>query len=143
MFFHGINWEYVKREYPVLSPRRTVSQKKQDQWLDRIHLIQQFGIEPIHLLEADEEYSSLRCMEECYAFGDTVFAFEKLTPPMWQLSSHEIGVEILDLRTSKRIYTFRTGSKVEEWFPGIPCIRTSVPVIFREAIDSGKIRLYD
>lgn len=143
MFFHGIHWEYVKREYPVLSPRRTVSKKKQEQWLDRIHLIQQFGIEPIHLLEADETYPAWRCIAECYAFGDTVFAFETLTSPLWQLSRHEVGVEVLDLRKSTCVYTFRTGAEVEDWFPGIPCFRTSVPGISQTTLDSDKNRLYD
>jgi len=141
MFFHGINWEYVKREYPLLSPRRTVSQKVPEQLLDRIHLIQQFGIEPIHLLEAEERYPEERCIQECYVFGDTVFAFERLPLPMWQLSSHEVGVEVLDLRTCSRIYTYRSVVEVEEWFPGIPCIRTQRPNHFQRTIESGKDHL--
>jgi len=133
MFFHGINWEYVIREYPVLSPRRTVSQKKQEQLLDRIHLIQQFGIEPIHLLEAADGYPEERCIQECLAFGDTVFAFQTLPLPMWQLSRHEVGIEVLDLRTCCRIYSYRAVSHVEEWFPGIPCIRTQRPDLFSDS----------
>ncbi|MFS0555215.1 hypothetical protein [Brevibacillus sp. 179-C9.3 HS] len=130
MFYHGIMWEYVTREYPVLSPRRTVRMRGKEQLLDRIHLFQQFGLEPVHLLEADEHYHAARCIQECLAFGDTVFAFDRIPFPMWQLSKHEIGVEVLDLRTCKAIYTIRHETKVEEYFPGIPCFHDLVPMKF-------------
>ncbi|MED4585223.1 hypothetical protein [Brevibacillus choshinensis] len=130
MFYHGIKWEYVCREYPLLSPRRTVKRKKQEQLLDRLHLMQQFGLEPIHLLEADETYPSSRCIQECLAFGDTVFAFERLSLPMWQLSSHEVGVEVLDLRTCVYIFTSDPEAKVEVLFPGVPCLRDQIPTNF-------------
>ncbi|MFD2369971.1 hypothetical protein ACFSO0_08335 [Brevibacillus sp. GCM10020057] len=130
MFYHGIKWEYVWKEYPLLSPRRTVRSKRQEQLLDRLHLLQQFGLEPIHLLEADETYPPERCIRECMAFGDTVFAFERLELPMWQLSSHEVGVEVLDLRTCVSIFTCRNEAKVEDLFPGIPCFRDCFPASF-------------
>jgi len=104
MFYHGIKWENVCREYPLLTPRRAIRSKRQEQLLDRLHLLQQFGLEPIHLLEADETYPPERCIQECLAFGDTVFAFARLSLPMWQLSRHEIGVEVLDLRTCVSIF---------------------------------------
>ena len=130
MFYHGIKWEYVCREYPLLSPRRTVNRKKQEQLLDRLHLIQQFGLEPIHLLESDGTYPPSRCIQECLAFGDTVFAFERLSLPMWQLSRHEVGVEVLDLRTAVYIFTNRIETKVEKLFPGIPWFRDRIPTKF-------------
>lgn len=130
MFYHGIKWEYVSKEFPLLSPRRTVRQKNEDQLLDRLHLLQQFGVEPIHLLEADETYPPERCIRECFAFGDTVFEFERLSLPMWQLSPHEVGVEVLDLRSCKSIYTVRHEVKIEDFFPGIPCVRDQLPIKF-------------
>ncbi|GED34843.1 MULTISPECIES: hypothetical protein [Brevibacillus] len=130
MFYHGIKWEYVSREYPLLSPRRTVNAKIEEQMLDRLHLIQQFGLEPIHLLEDDESYPPERCIQECLAFGDTVFMFKRLRLPMWQLSSHEVGVEVLDLRTCSYIFTSLHEAKVEELFPSIPCWRDQIPIKF-------------
>lgn len=130
MFYHGIKWEYVWREYPLISPRRTVKSKKQEQLLDRLHLMQQFGLEPIHLLESDETYPPSCCIQECLAFGDTVFAFERLRLPMWQLSSHEVGVEVLDLRTCVYIFTSIHEAKVEVLFPGVPCLRDQIPIKF-------------
>lgn len=130
MFYHGIMWEYVVREYPVLSPRKVVKKHGTKQLLDGIHLFQQFGLEPVHLLEDDEHYPAKRCIQECLAFGDTVFAFERVHMPMWQLSKHEIGVEVLDLRTCQAIYTIRHDTKVEDYFPGIPCFRDLLPTKF-------------
>ncbi|MFY0545381.1 hypothetical protein [Brevibacillus sp. H7] len=119
MFFHGINWEYVLQVYPILSPRRGVSRKRGDQLEDRQHLLERFGLEPVHLLEASHAYPAHRCLGECLAFGDTVFAFQNLPDPLWQLSSHEVGVKVLDLRTCCRIYTARTDADVARWFPNV------------------------
>jgi len=122
MFFHGIKWEYVKVEYPLLSPRRTVSRKRLAQAMDRLHLLKQFGLEPIHLLESDEHYSEEECVKACLAFGDTVFAFARLPLPFWQLSRHEVGVEVLDLRTCCRIYCREQPEEAAALFPGVPCL---------------------
>lgn len=143
MFYHGIHWEYVKREYPLLSPRRTVSRKRTDQVLDRLHLVQQFGLEPIHLLESDADYPPERCIQECLSFGDTVFAFAQLPLPIWQLSSHEVGVEVLDLRTCSQIYTRESIGEAADLFPGIPCIRFHPSHALPNSIDSSKNRHYD
>ncbi|MDR5002236.1 MULTISPECIES: hypothetical protein [Brevibacillus] len=130
MFYHGIKWEYVRKEYPLLSPRRIAGKNGKAQCMDRLHLLQQFGLEPVHLLEADESYPDERCIAECLAFGDTVFAFERLSLPMWQLSRHEVGVEVLDLRTCSAIYTKRHDAKVWELFPGVRRISDLLPMKF-------------
>lgn len=127
MFYHGIKWEYVWRQYPILSPRRSVGEKKKEQRQDRLHLLQQFGVEPIHLLEAGDDYPADRCLRECSVFGDTVFEFDRLRLPVWQLSPHEIGVEVLDLRTCTRIYVTGNPTNVADLFPGIPCIHYQLP----------------
>lgn len=119
MFYHGINWEYVLQEYPILSPRRGVSRKRGDQLKDRQHLLERFGLEPIHLLEESDDFPVQRCVRECLAFGDTVFAFAELPQPMWQLSRHEVGVEVLDLRCCSRVYTLRREDEVLGWFPNV------------------------
>jgi hypothetical protein len=125
VFFHGIKWEYVREAYPLLSPRRSVSRKRGDQLADRLHLLQQFGLEPVHLLEEGADYPPERCVRECFCFGDTVFAFERLEGPLWQLSRHEVGVEVLDLRTCVRIYTKRAdaAAEIRELFPDVPVIQ--------------------
>jgi hypothetical protein len=125
VFFHGIKWEYVREAYPLLSPRRSVSRKRGDQLADRLHLLQQFGLEPVHLLEEGADYPPERCVRECFCFGDTVFAFERLEGPLWQLSRHEVGVEVLDLRTCVRIYTKRAdaAAEIRGLFPDVPVIQ--------------------
>jgi len=125
VFFHGIKWEYVREAYPLLSPRRSVSRKRGDQLADRLHLLQQFGLEPVHLLEEGADYPPERCVRECFCFGDTVFAFERLEGPLWQLSRHEVGVEMLDLRTCVRIYTKRAdaAAEIRGLFPDVPVIQ--------------------
>jgi hypothetical protein len=122
MFYHGINWEYVRKEYPILSPRRGVSRKRGDQLKDRQHLLEKFGLEPVHLLEASEQYPPRRCIRECLAFGDTVFAFPELPEPLWQLSRHEVGVEVLDLRNCCRIYTTRADTEPSSLFPQVEIV---------------------
>jgi len=117
MFYHGINREYVYHSYPILSPRRRVTEKKEEQLADRIHLIEQFGLEPVHLLEASEEYPEERCIEACLRFGDTVFAFSDLPDPLWQLSRHEVGVPALDLRDCRQIYLLQEDPRIYRLFP--------------------------
>ncbi|MGD8188746.1 hypothetical protein ACQCN2_01980 [Brevibacillus ginsengisoli] len=104
MFYHGINREYIHQQYPVLSPRRSVSQKNQEERLDRQHLIEKLGIEPIHLLESSQDYPKERCIEVCLEFGDTVLEFASLPDPMWQLSRHEVGTIVLDVRKATMVY---------------------------------------
>lgn len=104
MFYHGINREYMYQQFPVLSPRRSVSQKNREQRLDRNHLIEKFGIEPIHLLESSNEYSSARCIRECLSFGDMVLEYTRLPDPLWQLSKHEVGTTVLDVREAEAVY---------------------------------------
>lgn len=120
MFFHGIQREYVYQHFPILSPRRSVFGKREEQLEDRLHLIRQFGLEPIHLLEATSDYPEARCIESCLHFGDTVFAFETLEDPLWQLSPHEVGVPILDLRDACAIFTRSHDEKrLRSLFPAI------------------------
>lgn len=104
MFYHGINREYIYRQFPILSPRRSVSQKDKEQRLDRWHLIEKFGIEPIHLLESSEDYSKERCIQECLEFGDTVLEFSRMPDPIWQLSRHEVGTIVIDVREASTVY---------------------------------------
>ncbi|GAB7388713.1 hypothetical protein BSNK01_25510 [Bacillaceae bacterium] len=122
MFFHGINVEYVENEFPVLAPRRSISQKKDAiQIQDRRHLLERFGLEPVHLLESEPGiYPVWRCVKECFRFGDVVFAFPTLPLPFWQLSRHEIGVPVLDLRHCAWLVVSaaRAGQRIRRLFPG-------------------------
>ena len=116
MFYHGVNREYILQQYPVLSPRRSVSLKNPEQLLDRQHLMEQLGIEPIHLLESSEEYPRERCIEECLEFGDTVLEFTSLPNPIWQLSRHEIGTIVVDVRQASRVYVREFDEKLQKMF---------------------------
>jgi len=120
MFYHGIKVEYVYKDFPILSSRRNVSNKSKQQLLDRKHLLEQFGLEPIHLLEAQGDYPKERCLEECFAFGDVVFEFPSLDEPMWQLSQHEIGVAILPLQKAAAIYLRHEQPGMKNLFPNTP-----------------------
>ncbi|USG64235.1 hypothetical protein NDK47_19025 [Brevibacillus ruminantium] len=127
MFYHGIDWEYVEKEYPLLSPRRNVSRKHAGQLADRVHLLEQFGVEPVHLLEEGPDFSAERCITECLVFGNTVFAFERIGEPYWQLSNHEVGIETLDLRKCSLIITSESSSKVQVLFRDIPIFSIKSP----------------
>jgi hypothetical protein len=103
LFFHGIDYSLAMRQYPVLSPRLSLKQKSSTQMKDRVHLLEQFGLEPVHMLQNSKGYSMLSCTQACLNFGDTVFVFQTIPLPLWQLSSHEIGAASLDLRTVRWI----------------------------------------
>ncbi|MBO8164506.1 MAG: hypothetical protein H0Z34_12400 [Brevibacillus sp.] len=120
MFYHGINREYVYKYFPVLSARRSVSQKNDTQLADRRHLLELIGLEPIHLLEADADFPPQRCIKECLAYGDTVFAFQTLDLPFWQLSRREIGIPVLDLRRAAAVYTRCADQSLRDLFQGVP-----------------------
>lgn len=106
MFFHGIDCQFVVKQYPVLSPRCHTYDRTRVQQADRRHLIRRFGFEPVHLLESNPvDYPAGECIRECLRFGDTVFSFSELPLPIWQLSRHEVGVQMLDLTSCHLIYT--------------------------------------
>ena len=104
MFFHGIDYEYLLIQYPVLSPRLTVHRQNTIQKKDREHLLEQFGFEPVHFLESSSTYSVIECLHSCFSFGNVVFAFTSLPQPMIQLSNHEVGVPVVDTRQAKAIF---------------------------------------
>jgi hypothetical protein len=96
----------VKEQYPVLSPRLTIRDDKTvDQRKDRIHLIERFGFEPVHLLRSQRNYPEGECLQACMSFGDTVFVFGHLYGSVWSLSEHEVAVRALSLHQAKLIYT--------------------------------------
>lgn len=105
MFFHGIHLKHLKLHYPVLSPRQSVGDKTKEQLSDRNHLMDTYGLEPVHLLEYWRgEYSLRDCLTSCFTFGDTVLAFPTIPLPFWQLSRYEVGVPVLDLRTVRWVF---------------------------------------
>lgn len=122
MYYHGIKREYAYQQYPVLSPRRSVAEKGKNQRQDRRHLLELVGLEPIHLLEEGPDFPAERCVRECFAFGDAVFAFDFLPDPLWQLSRHEVGVPVLDLRTCQTIYLQEPDDRISRLFPRIPVV---------------------
>jgi hypothetical protein len=121
MFFHGIDFFYLKEQYPILSPRQSVGSKSKEQLADRQHLIERFGIEPVHLLEYWRgEYEGRNCLKSCFHFGNTVLAFSSISLPFWQLSRYEIGVPVLDVRNVRWIFykEKRIGEELKDLFPG-------------------------
>ncbi|HJV44433.1 MAG TPA: hypothetical protein VJ824_01775 [Bacillota bacterium] len=104
MFFHGIDLKYLWKQYPCLFPDAHASTKTKSQIEDREHLIQKFGFEPVHLLESNKDFPTMKCLKECFSFGEIIFAFHYLKGPIWQISSHEIAVPYLDVRKCKFIF---------------------------------------
>jgi hypothetical protein len=104
MFFHGMDMKFVPKQFPCLFPDAHVSTKNETQLQDRAHLIERFGFEPVHLLESTKEFPASKCLQECFTFGEIVFAFRHLKGPIWQISNHEIAVPFLDIRICKYIF---------------------------------------
>ncbi|WCK53699.1 hypothetical protein PP175_20565 [Aneurinibacillus sp. Ricciae_BoGa-3] len=104
MFFHGIDYHYLARQYPVLSSRYSEG-KTEEQAADRRHLLKKFGIEPVHLLEYNRrEFTLNDCLKSCFNFGNVVFAFRRLPLPFWQLSTNEVGVAALRMDSARWIF---------------------------------------
>lgn len=104
VFFHGIDLKFLKKQYPFLYPEANISSKNPTQLEDRKHLVERFGLEPVHLLESSPSYPVKKCVMECLSFGEVVFAFRALTDVFFQLSQHEIGVPFLDVRRCSHIF---------------------------------------
>jgi len=111
MFFHGIDFKYLEKEYPFIYPDFSVTSKKPKQLEDRRHLLERFGFEPVHLLESSKTYSMKHCIKECLNFGNVILAYGKLKEPLLQLSEHEIGVTYLDTRRCRYIFTTKEIAK--------------------------------
>jgi hypothetical protein len=119
MFFHGINFEYLVQQYPYFNPDSQMNHKNKTQLADRKHLIEQFGFEPIHLLESSPSYSVTTCLRECFQFGNVVLAFSKLKLPFWQISFHEIAIGGLDVKKCRYIFVQKSSlkEKLIQFFP--------------------------
>ncbi|MFS8513569.1 MAG: hypothetical protein LOD87_07590, partial [Planifilum fulgidum] len=92
MFFHGIPFIYLVRQYPVLNPASSFRNKSPAKRADARRLIRTIGFEPVHLLRSSPSYPIRRCLEACFRYGEVVFAFESIPYPRVQLSEHEWGV---------------------------------------------------
>ncbi|MFV9511107.1 hypothetical protein [Tepidibacillus sp. LV47] len=124
MFFHGIDAEHLLIQYPILSPRLTIFRQNLVQKKDRKHLLEQFGFEPVHFLESSKTYSVKSCLNSCFAFGNVVFAFSSLPQPLLQLSSHEVGVPVVDTRKANAIFIQNRDlvNEMKRLYPNIPII---------------------
>ena len=122
MFCHGIDLKYLLVQYPILSPRLTIMRQNKIQHLDRKHLIEQFGFEPVHFLETSSSFTLNQCIQSCLEFGEVIFVFQQLPLPMLQLSPHEVGIPTIDTRTAD--YIFLKDShlvfKLKRLYPRIP-----------------------
>lgn len=124
MFFHGIHYQHLLYQFPILSPRLTVTRQNEGQNKDRIHLIKKFGFEPVHFLESSRDYPVMRCIENCFSFGNVVFALDDLPLPMLQLSKHEVGVPVADVRKAKLIFVgeYPLLTSLVKLFPNTPIV---------------------
>ncbi|TCS83494.1 hypothetical protein [Tepidibacillus fermentans] len=122
MFFHGIDYQHLLIQFPVLSPRLTILQQNHSQKEDRKHLLEQFGFEPVHFLESSKTYSVKKCLNACFNFGNVIFAFSSLPQPLLQLSPHEVGVPVVDTRKAKAIFIQNREliNKIKRLYPQIP-----------------------
>ncbi|MBO2531971.1 MAG: hypothetical protein CW342_03625 [Thermoactinomycetaceae bacterium] len=114
MFFHGIPFIYLVRQYPVLNPASSFRNKSPAKRADARRLIRTIGFEPVHLLRSSPSYPIRRCLEACFRYGEVVFAFESIPYPRVQLSEHEWGVRTLDLR--RAAWVIISGKKHRCWF---------------------------
>jgi hypothetical protein len=74
MFFHGIPFIYLVRQYPVLNPASSFRNKSPAKRADARRLIRTIGFEPVHLLRSSPSYPIRRCLEACFRYGEVVFA---------------------------------------------------------------------
>jgi hypothetical protein len=127
MFFHGIDYQYLAQQYPVLSSRYSEG-KTEEQASDRRHLLKKFGVEPVHLLEySRREFTLSDCLEACFTFGNVVFAFRSLPLPFWQLSRNEVGVAALRMDRARWIFIKddTISEDLKDKFPSVPLIRVN------------------
>lgn len=124
MFFHGIPFNYLVRQYPVLEPASFFRRKSPVKRADARRFIQSIGFEPVHFLRSSSNYPIRRCLDECFRYGEIVFAFASLPYPRIQLSEHEWGVPSIDLRRAAWICV--DGEDHLHWFrsrfPHLPVV---------------------
>lgn len=126
MFFHGIPFTYLVRQYPVLDPAAFSRRKSAAKRADARKLIRSVGFEPVHLLRSSPDFPIQKCLEECFRYGEIVFAFKSIPYPRVQLSEHEWGIPTLDLRQAAWICV--KGGNHRHWFRSrFPYL----PVVFR------------
>lgn len=135
MFFHGIDLKYLKKQYPFLYPEANTSSKNKTQLKDRKHLVERFGLEPVHLLESSKSYPMKRCVLECLSFGEVVFAFREINDFFIQLSLHEIGVPFLDVRKCNIIFV-----KSDHLIQDLRIMQFKQPIISVKSGRMGRIR---
>ncbi|MFT9486932.1 MAG: hypothetical protein ACH0QD_06140 [Tepidibacillus sp.] len=124
MYFHGIDYEYLLYQYPVLSPRLTILRQNKTQQQDRQHLLERFGFEPVHFLESSASYSIQEAIQACSAFGNVIFVYHVLPFPMLQLSEHEVGVPTIDTREANWIFVnhYQLIDKIRPLYPNLPIL---------------------
>lgn len=135
MFFHGIPFVHLVKQYPVLQaidgPRKPPDKRE-----DARRLIEHIGFEPVHLLRSSPQYPLRQCMRECLRYGDTVFAYTTVPFPRVQLSANEWGVRRLSLRAADWAVT--TDRRAVRWIwehlPSLPVLfcQAGKPLFFRE-----------
>lgn len=124
MFFHGIDYEYMLYQYPILSPRLSIMRQNKNQRLDRKHLLKKFGFEPVHFLESSKEFTIEQCLSSCFSFGNVVFAYDELGLPILQLSVNEVGVPVANLKKATLIFVQdkKLIKPLIKLFPSIPVL---------------------
>ena len=151
MFCHGINYKHLLSQYPILSPRLTLMKQSKEQKLDRKHLIEQFGFEPVHFLETSTQYTFLHCLHACLEFGNVIFVYHQLPLPLLQLSPHEVGVPTIDTRKADYIFVKNSNllKELKQLYPYIPIYygdkiqhldKNKTISVWRKSVPSVKIK---
>lgn len=122
MYYHGIDAEHLQFHYPIINPRRSETNKTQNQLIDGNKLKMRFGFEPVHLLTCTESLTMKDCLQTCSRFGDTVLVFKNIDLPMLYLSRNERGVLLLDMREAEYCYVMnlRSATIISSLLPNLP-----------------------
>ncbi|WP_380701787.1 hypothetical protein [Salinithrix halophila] len=110
MFFHGIPFIHLIRQFPVLASGSRGNRRSPTQAEDARSLRESLGFVPVHLLRSSREYPMEVCLRECLRYGDTVLAFPTIPYPRVQLSRREWGVPKLAVEEAAWVFTTRETS---------------------------------
>lgn len=124
LFFHGIKYEHLLEQYPILNPLHPKTEDTTIQKSDREGLIELYGFEPIHLLKVSKNFPIKNCIKSCFVFGDVILIYHFLPKHILRLSENERGVSTIDVRNANKIIVYKKEliPKLKEFIKNKPII---------------------